>query len=95
MRSKQIFKEFPEKIAYLIYPDNPTFHEHNDVQGTKVYQSLKEILKNLTSGGKKETSVTAASIIAKLFKFNHALLAMRYPIKVEIWRIGKRKEENL
>ena len=38
MRTKQIFKAFSEIIAYLIFPDNPTFHEHNDVQGTKVYQ---------------------------------------------------------
>ena len=41
MRSKQIFKEFSEKNAYLICPDNLTFSERNDVQGTKVYQSLK------------------------------------------------------
>ena len=42
MISKQIFKAFSENSVYLIYPDNPTFHERNDVQGTKVYQSLKE-----------------------------------------------------
>ena len=38
MRDKQIFKAFSDKITYLIYQDNPTFHEHNDVQRTKVYQ---------------------------------------------------------
>ena len=29
MQSKQIFKSFSGKIAYLICPDNLTFHEHN------------------------------------------------------------------
>ena len=53
MQSKQIFKEFSDKIAYLICPDNPTFHKHYDVRGTKVYQSLKENLTNLTFLGRK------------------------------------------
>ena len=48
MRAKQIFKEFSDKIAYLICPDKPIFQEDNDVQGTKVFQSLKENLTNLT-----------------------------------------------
>ena len=29
MKSKQIFKAFSEKNAYLICPDNPIFHEHS------------------------------------------------------------------
>ena len=37
-----------------------------------VYQSLREILPNLTFLGRKETSVTAAGIIAKSFKLKHA-----------------------
>ena len=37
MRANQIFKVFSDQIAYLICPDNPTFHEDNDVQGRKVY----------------------------------------------------------
>ena len=41
MLSKQIFKSFSDHIVYLICPDNPNFHEHNDVQGRRVYQSLK------------------------------------------------------
>ena len=44
----QIFKLFSDKIAYIICPDNPKFHKHNDVQGTKVYQPLKENLTNIT-----------------------------------------------
>ena len=72
MRVKNIFKSFLDKIAYLICPDKPTFHEYNDVQGTKVYNSLKENLKNLAFWVRKETSVTAASIITKSFEFNHA-----------------------
>ena len=71
MRAKKIFKAFSEKIAYLICQDNTTFHEHNNVQGTKVYQSLKENLTNITFLGRKETSVTSAIIIAKSFKFNY------------------------
>ena len=43
MRAKQISKAFSDKIAYLIYPDNPTFLENNDVQGTKVYWSSNKI----------------------------------------------------
>ena len=38
----------------------------------KVYHSLKSILANITCGGRKETSFTAVSIIAKSFEFNHA-----------------------
>ena len=72
MIAKQIFKFFSEKNAYLICPDTPTFHEHNDVQKTKVYQSLKEISTYTTFLGRKETSITAAGIIAKSFKFKHA-----------------------
>ena len=71
MRAKKIFKEFSGKTAYLICPDNTTFHEHNDVQGTKVYQSLRENLTNITFLGSKETLVTSASIIAKSFEFNY------------------------
>ena len=48
MRSKHICKAFSDKIAYLIYPDDPTFHKDGDVQVTKVYQSLKEDLTNIT-----------------------------------------------
>ena len=40
MQSKQIFKTFPDKIDYLICPDNPTFNEYNDVQVNFFYQSL-------------------------------------------------------
>ena len=69
MRAKQILKLFSEKIAYLICLDNPTFHKHNDIQGTKVYHSLKEILTNITFLVRKETSVTAVSIIDKSFLF--------------------------
>ena len=42
MQAKQIFKAFSDKITYLICPDNPIFHEDNDVQGTKVHHSSKE-----------------------------------------------------
>ena len=48
MWAKQIFKVFSYKTTYLICPDKSTFHKHNDVQVTKVYQSLKEILTNIT-----------------------------------------------
>ena len=41
MRSKQIFKAFSDKNSYLICSENPTSREHNDVQGTKFFQSLK------------------------------------------------------
>ena len=41
MQANQIFKEFLNKISHLICPDNPTFHKHDDVQGTNIYQSLK------------------------------------------------------
>ena len=71
MQTKQIFKEFSDKLSYLICPDDPTFNKHMDVQGTKVYQSLKENLTNLTFLGRKETSVTAEIITAKLFKLNY------------------------
>ena len=63
MRDKHIFKAFTDKIAYLIFPDKPTFNKDDDLQGTKVYQSLKENLTNITFLGGKKTSVTAASII--------------------------------
>ena len=53
MRDKQIFKAFSDKIACLICPDNPTFHENNDVKGIKVYQSLKENLIILAFWGRK------------------------------------------
>ena len=53
MIDKQIFKSISEKIDYLICLDNPTFHKRNDVQGTKIYQSLKENLSNLTLWGSK------------------------------------------
>ena len=60
MKSKQIFKAFPDKIAYLLCTYNPTFHESIDVQGTKFYQSLKENLTNLNFLGRKETAGTSA-----------------------------------
>ena len=66
MADKQIFEAFSDKIAYLIFPYNPMFHKHNYVQGTKVYQSLKENLTNINFLGRKETLFTAASI-AKSF----------------------------
>ena len=72
MWAKQIFKSFSDKISYLICPENPSFHEHNDVQGTKFFESLKENLTNLTFLGRKETSITAASIISKSFDLKHA-----------------------
>ena len=53
MRAKQIFKYSSDKIAYLVYPYNPNFHKHNDTQVTKVYQSQKENLTNLTFLGRK------------------------------------------
>ena len=65
IRDYQIFKAFSEKNDYLICPDNPTFHRHNDVQVTKVYQLLKGDLTNITFWGRKEILVTAASIISK------------------------------
>ena len=70
MRFKRIFKAVLGKIYYLIYPDNPTFREHNYVQETKVFQSLKENLTNIAFWRRKETSVTAMSIITKSFEFN-------------------------
>ena len=72
MRAKQIFKYSSDKIAYLVYPYNPNFHKHNDTQVTKVYQSQKENLTNLTFLGRKEISATAANIIAKSFELNLA-----------------------
>ena len=72
IKPKQIFRELSEKNDSPIYLDNPNFHEHNYVQGTNIYQSLKENLTNITFLGKKETSVTAAIIISKSFKLNHA-----------------------
>ena len=65
VQDKQIFKVFPDKISYLICPEHPTFHHQDDVQGTKVYQSLKENLTNLAFLGRKETSFTDESIISK------------------------------
>ena len=41
-----------------------------------VYQSLKENLSKITFLGRKETSVTAAIIIAKSFKLKHARILM-------------------
>ena len=38
----------------------------------KFYHSLKSILANITCGGRKETSFTAVSIIAKSFELNHS-----------------------
>ena len=38
VQSKKIFKAFSDKIAHLICPENPTFHQHDDVQGEKIYQ---------------------------------------------------------
>ena len=72
MQAKEIFKSFLYKIAYLICPYNPTFHKQNGVKGTKIYQSLKENLTNLTLLGRKETLVTAARITAKPFELNNA-----------------------
>ena len=70
MRAKNIFKAFSEKIAYLICPDKPKFHEHNYVQGTKVYHQFKENLTNNTSLGREKPPVTAASISSKHFQKN-------------------------
>ena len=72
MQAKHIFKAFSDKITYLVCPSNPNFHKHEDVQGTKVYQSLKENLTNLTFLGRKKTSVTAARIISKSFELDYA-----------------------
>ena len=72
MQSKQIFKAFSDKIYYLIYPQNPNLHGNNDVQETKVFQSLKENLTNPTFLEITETSVTAASIISESFELKHA-----------------------
>ena len=41
MQAKHIFKEFPNKIAYIIFPKHLTFHQQDDVQGINIYQSLK------------------------------------------------------
>ena len=41
MQAKRIFKVFSNKIAYLICPEHPTFHQRDDAQGITVYQSLK------------------------------------------------------
>ena len=73
------------KIDYLICPNNKTFQKHNDVQETKVCQSLKEGLTNFTSFVRTEILVTVAIIIDKLFKFNHAceLLEERFSPLVE------------
>ena len=76
MRAKQIFKSFSDKIAYLICPEQPTFHQQDYAQGMNVYQSMKENLSNITFLGSKETSVVAASIIAKSFKFKHVYALM-------------------
>ena len=65
--SKQIFKAFSEKNSYLVCPDNPTFQEHNDVQGTKVYHSHKENLTNITFWGRKKRQSHLRSIIFKSF----------------------------
>ena len=65
MRAKQIFKALSDKIAYLICPDNPTFHEHNNVKGTKVNKSLKENLTNPSFLIWNKTLVTAVRIISK------------------------------
>ena len=61
-----------DKIPYLIPPDKGNVYPINDVQGTKVYHSLKENLTNLTSLGRKETLVTVESKIARSFELNHA-----------------------
>ena len=71
VQSKHIFKEFSEQIAYLIYPEHPTFNLQDNVPGTKVYQSLKEIWKQFAYLGRKETPVTAAIIFAKSFEIKH------------------------
>ena len=71
LQYKQIFKAFSEKIAYLICPKHPTFNLQDNVPGTKVYQSLKEILKSLAYLGRKETPVPATIIITKSFKLKH------------------------
>ena len=42
MIAKQIFKFFSEKNAYLICPDTPTFHEHNDVHKKRFTSHLKK-----------------------------------------------------
>ena len=39
--SQSDLQSISEEIVYLICPYNPTFYEHNDVQGTKVYKSPK------------------------------------------------------
>ena len=72
MQSKQIWRVFSDKIDYLIWPDNPTFPENNDVKGIKFFQSLKENLTNIIFLGRKETLVTAARIIAKSCELKHA-----------------------
>ena len=43
VRAKQIFKAFSDKTVYLIFPEHPTFHRQDDVQGTNLYQSLKKV----------------------------------------------------
>ena len=76
MQFKRILKSFPKPIDYLICPENPTFHEQNNVQGKKSFQSLKENSTNLNFLGRKETSVTAASITAKSLELKYSCVFM-------------------
>ena len=91
MQDNHIFKLFSDEIAYLICPEHQNFHQQDDSQVINVYQSLKENLSTIAFWGSKETLVTAAIVIAKLFGFKH----FRELMKENFSQLGEDKYASL
>ena len=65
LRAKQIYRVVSDKIAFLICPENPTFHVQDiNIQYTKVFNTVKNNIKNLDLFGIRDALVTSAIIIA-------------------------------
>ena len=64
-RLKQIFGVISDKIYFLVCPDNPKFHlQAVNMPETSLFKIVKENITNRNLFGSRDTSVTAASIIA-------------------------------
>ena len=72
IQANHTFKQTSNKIAYLNYPEHPTFHKWDDAKGMNIYQSMKQNLSNITFMGRKERWVASVGIISKSFKLKHA-----------------------
>ena len=71
-QENQMFRLIFDQIYFLIFPDNPTFHlQAVSMQETKVFNTVKESITNLSFLVSIEKSVTDAIIIDSQFKLKY------------------------